>query len=321
MIYENSQDLRQRISEVTRREPGRKLHVFEDTSQFMSINPGDVLRLTKNDYLVIGQAREGRFGIDEQPKFWVKTAIDLTTGEKKIIKLVFHETFNISVGNTVFLFSRSPKKESEVLQKMSDHPNFMHGQSVRDTAGNLVRIIDFISGSSLYEYLRRLKISHEDFYRQMLSKMMKSLIECIKGIIYLHKLGLQHGYIRADHIILKSNSDTYVWIDFDYDVSYPDYDLFCLGNILLQVVGKGRHSIDNIRLRPSDYPGFASTLTSSDMSLMFPHRVANLRKLYPHISKALNGVLMRFSIGNTNPYKNMASLLDDLRSLFPSVGC
>jgi serine/threonine protein kinase len=318
MIYKHPEDLKRQISEVAKREPSEKLRIFDDTSQFMSINPGDVLRLTDNDYLVIGQAREGRFGIDEQPKFWVKTSIDLTTGERKIVKLVFLESFNIRIGQTTFLCSRSPEKESAVLQKMRGHPNFMQGQPVRDTANNLVRVIDYISGSSLYEYLRRLKMSHHDYYNQMLSKMMKPLIECIEAIMHLHTLGLQHGDIRADHVIIKSNPESYVWIDFDYDVSYPDYDLFCLGNILLQVVGKGRHAFDNIRLRPMDYPDFKCTLTSNDMSLMFPHRVANLHKLFPYISKTLNDILLRFSAGSTNPYKSIESLVKDLRFLFPS---
>jgi hypothetical protein len=44
-----------------------------------------VLRRAGNDYLVAGNAREGRFGIDEQPKFWVKSAIELKTGVRKCI--------------------------------------------------------------------------------------------------------------------------------------------------------------------------------------------------------------------------------------------
>lgn len=321
MIFELPQALRRRIGEVTGREAPSKLNIFEDTSEFMSIDSGDVLRLAGNDYLVMGQAREGRFGIDEQPKFWVKTSIDLTTGARKIIKLVFHETFNSRIGATVFRCLRSPEKESAILLKMRGHRNFMQGQSVRDTAGNLVRIIDFISGPSLYSYLRRKKMSHKAYYHQKLSKIMQLSIECIEAISHLHNQGLHHGDIRADHIIIKSKTDTYVWIDFDYEVSNLNYDLFCLGNVLQQVVGKGRHSLDDIRLRPSDYPDFNNTLTSSDMSLMFRHRVTNLRKLYPYISGPLNEILMRFSVGATDPYKNLDSLLGDLRFLFPSGRC
>jgi len=318
MIYEHPEDLIKQIREVAKREPSGRLRVYEDTTQFMSINPGDVLRLDGNDYLVIGQAREGRFGIDEQPKFWVKTSIDLTTGERKIIKLVFLESFNIRIGETVFLCSRNPEKESTVLEKMSGHPHFMQGRPALDSVGNLVRIIDHISGSSLYDYLRRLKIPHEEYYHRMLPDTMKSMMECTEAIMHLHTCGLQHGDIRADHIIIQSSTGTYVWIDFDYLVNYPEYDLFCLGNILLQVVGKGRHSLDNIRLHPKDYPDFNNHLSLNDMSLMFPHRVANLRKLFPYISEGLNDTLMRFSVGNTNPYTRIENMLKDLHSLFPS---
>lgn len=318
MIFEQPSALRRRISEVTNREGSSKLTVFEDTSEFMSIDAGDILRLAGNDYLVMGHAREGRFGIDEQIKFWVKTSIDLTTGAKKIIKMVFREAFNSRIGETVFRCLRSPEKESAILRKMRGHPNFMHGQPVHDAAGNLVRIIDFISGHSLYDYLREQKMSHEEYYRQELSKVMQLFIKCIEAIAHLHKQGLHHGDIRADHIIIKNKMDTYVWIDFDYEVDYLNYDLFCLGNVLQQVVGKGRHSLDDIRLRPSNYPYFNNTLAPNDMSLMFRHRVTNLRKLYPYISEALNEILMRFSAGATDFYKSVNSLLRDLCFLFPS---
>ena len=320
MIFEHSRALRRRIGEVTRQKAPSKVNIFEDMSEFMSIDAGGVLRLAGNDYLVLGQAREGRFGIDEQPKFWVKSSIDLTTGVRKIIKLVFREAFNSRIGAAVFRCLRSPEKEATVLQKMRGHPNFMHGQSVRDAVGNLVRIIDFVAGPALYRYLRRYEMSHEAYYHQKLPKIMQSVIECVEAIAHLHKQGLHHGDIRADHLIIK-NKSTYVWIDFDCEVSNLDYDLFCLGNILQQVVGKGRHSLHDIRLRPSDYPGFNGTLVSSDMSLMFQHRVANLRKLYPYISATLNELLMRFSVGATDPYSSVEILLEDLRLLFPSGRC
>ncbi len=318
MIFEHPQALRQRIFEVTSREASGKLQIVEDTSEFMSIDPGDVLRLAGNDYLVLSHAREGRFGIDDQPKFWVKSSMDLTHGSRKIIKMVFEETFNSRIGEIVFRCLRSPEKEAAILSRMSGHPNFMQGRSVRDAVGNLVRIIDFIPGPSLYAYLRRVEMTHEVYYQTKLHEIMQPVMECIEAIAHLHKQGLHHGDIRADHLILKNKTDTCVWIDFDYEVDNPDYDLFCLGNVLLQVVGKGRHSLDDIRLQPSDYPDFNKALTSSDMSLMFRHRVANLRKLYPYISGALNEILMRFSAGATSPYKNVDSLLKDLRSIYPS---
>jgi len=318
MIFEQQSTLRDRIKELTNREPERNPRIFEDTSEFMSIDVGDVMRLSGNDYLVTGHAREGRFGIDDQPKFWVKKSIDLTTGLKKIIKLVFLETFINKINETVFHFLRSPEKEAAVLLKMNGHPNFMQGKSVYDTAGNLVRIIDFVPGPSLYLYLQQLKISHKEYYHLELPRIMQSFIESVKAILALHKHGLSQGDIRADHIIIENQTNRYVWIDFDYEVDSLDYDIFCLGNVLHQVVGKGRHSLHDIRLEPWNYPDFKGTLTSKDMSLMFQYRVGNLRKLFPYISEDLNQILMQFSFGVTAPYEKVDTLLSDLRFLFPS---
>jgi len=317
MIFESPQALKQRIAEVAKRTVHGNITVFEDTSAFMSIDAGSVLRLDGDDYLVLGYAREGRFGLDEQPKFWVKTVIDLTSGERKIIKLVFHETFTSRIGSTDFICVRSPHKESEVLRRMRGHPNFMQGKAVSDAVGNLVRIIDFIPGPSLYEYLRRLDMPHEDYYRQIFPKLMRPVIECINAIAQLHQQDLHHGDIRADHILLARQMSDYIWIDFDYEVGFPGYDLFCLGNVLLQVTGKGRHSLYDIGLRPLAYPGVVGSLTMSDMSLMFRHRVANLRKLFPHISAGLNDILMRFAVGSKDPYGDVDTLLADLRAIFP----
>jgi tRNA A-37 threonylcarbamoyl transferase component Bud32 len=321
MIFEHPSALGKRIAELTQRKAPDKIKIFENTSEFMSIDAGDVVRLASNDYLVVGQEREGRFGIDDQPKFWVKKVIDLTSGARKIVKMVFREAFDSQIGASLFRCRRSPEKESEILRTMQGHPNFMQGQSVRDIAGNLVRILDFIPGPSLYEYLRREKMSHKAYYNQKFPKIMQSLIECIEAIAHLHKRGLHHGDIRADHIIIDNRTDTYVWIDFDFEVGNLNYDSFCLGNVLQQAVGKGRHSLHDVRLRPWDYPECQNPLTSDDMSLMFRHRIINLRKLYPYIPKALNEILMRFSVCATDCYENVDSLLADLRVIFPPGKC
>jgi hypothetical protein len=317
VIFENPESLQQRIRETTGWPADEKPKVIEDTTEFMSIDRGHVLRLAGNDYLVLGNAREGRFGIDDQPKFWVKTALDLTSGERKIIKLKFEETFTGRIGSEVFHCIRSGEKESAVVEAMHGHPCFMQGVSVADTVGNLVRILDFVPGQSLYEFLRRIDLPHRDYYQNLFPGIMPSVIECIEAIAQLHQKGLQHGDIRADHIIIHKQSNAYVWIDFDYVITHPHYDLFSLGNILLQAAGKGRHSIHDIRQQLQKYPDFKDTLTSDDMSLIFAHRVANLRKLFPYLSADLNEILMRFSAGRTDPYRDLGILISDLRSLFP----
>jgi len=66
--------------------------VYTDTSDFFSIDQGDIVKIGREKYRVIGHEREGRFGM-EDPKFWVKRVIKEETGEKKIMKLSFFTTF------------------------------------------------------------------------------------------------------------------------------------------------------------------------------------------------------------------------------------
>jgi tRNA A-37 threonylcarbamoyl transferase component Bud32 len=317
VTFEHPESLQRRIAEITGRPAERQARVLLDTSDFMAIDRGDVLRLAECDYLVLGTAREGRFGIDDQPKFWVKIAVDLTSGERKIIKLKFDEAFRSRIGNETFRCVRSAEKESEVLRAMRGHPSFMQGTTALDAAGNPVRILDFIHGPSLYEFLRGIEMPHREYCQTRLAAIMHSVIGCIEAISQLHLAGLHHGDIRADHILIETGSNRYIWIDFDYEVSDPSYDLFCLGNVLLQVAGKGRHSVYDLGQRPGNYPDFKGSLLSTDMSLMFQHRVANLRKLFPYLSPDLNEILMRFSTGCSDPYRDFDELLTDLRSIFP----
>jgi hypothetical protein len=181
-----------------------------------------------------------------------------------------------------------------------------------------VRIIEFIPGPSLYEHLRQIDMPHREYAQTLFPGMMRQLIDCVEAIARLHRMGLYHGNIRTDHLLLDKHTDSYVWIDFDYEVANPHYDLYCLGNVLLQVAGKGRHSTHDINLKPLKYPDFRETLNSSDMSLMFPNRVANLAKLFPHRSTDLNKILMRFSVDSADRYSDLDVLLSDLHSLFPS---
>lgn len=313
----------ERIRHVTGRVIQKPPRIFKDTTEFMSINPGDVMRIGDNDYWVYSNAKEGRFGIDDQPKFWVKKALDLGSNTRKIVKLVFQETFKGCLGPLAFNCVRSAEKEADVLSATQGHPNFMQGRCVRDSAGNLVRILDLVPGPSLYRYLRDLDLSHKDYFNTLFPTIMDRFLESVAAIVHLHEQGLHHGDIRADHLLWTGPLKTLAWIDFDYDMDGPAMDVFCLGNVLQQVVGKGRHSIENIRITPKAYPDFKSDLEDEDMSLMYSHRVMNLQKLFPYIPDALNDILMRFSISSEphsmtgNAYTLAKDLLDDLSKVFP----
>ena len=135
----SAEEIRQRAREfagIVLREAPR---ILQDTSNFFAIDRGDVLDLDGTLYVVCGNEFEGRFGIDEQPKYWVKRAISLISGSTHIVKMVFNESLSTSVGGEQFECMRSASKEVQVLEAVGNHPNFMHGKGVVDASGNLVR--------------------------------------------------------------------------------------------------------------------------------------------------------------------------------------
>ena len=96
----------------------RDSHVFRihtDTTDYFRVEYGDVVLLGDRPYLIRHNAKEGRFGLDDEVKFWVKRAIDLNSGSPKIIKLVFYEKFMAHIGGIAFECYRSPRKEARIL--------------------------------------------------------------------------------------------------------------------------------------------------------------------------------------------------------------
>jgi len=60
------------------------LRINTDTTDFFRVEYGDVVVLRGKPYFVCHNAKEGRFGIDDDVKFWVKNAIDLKNGNRKL---------------------------------------------------------------------------------------------------------------------------------------------------------------------------------------------------------------------------------------------
>ena len=71
---------------------GRYGKIYTDTSDFMRISYGDIIKIGGRHYLVLRDEVERSFGL-EDPKYWVKRCKLLETGERKILKLVFYEKF------------------------------------------------------------------------------------------------------------------------------------------------------------------------------------------------------------------------------------
>jgi hypothetical protein len=316
MIYKNTKALQQRITEVTGREIQSPPQIFEDTSSYMNIVGGSVVRIGGNDYYVVTDAREDRFGVDDQPKFWVKYAIDLTTGIRKVIKLVFYEEFVVDIGFIHIRCKRNPQKEAAILDAVRHNARFMQGFTLSDPVGNLVRVIDAIPGCSMYHYLADLRMTHETYFFDRLPKIMKEVVACMDALAALQRQGLHHGDVRSDHIWIEHKTGRFAWIDFDYEVSHTDYDLWSMGNLLIRVLGKGVHKSYDVERRPEDYPMCRETILPEDRVLLYNDRIANLRKLFPYIPRGLNDIAMRFSAGTTDFYKDLNQLSADLRAFF-----
>jgi hypothetical protein len=310
------QQIRERIQYFTHLAHPSKLQVVTDTTEFMSIRDGDVLELDGRFYLIRGEEIEGRFGLDGEPKFWVKKAIDLETGQAKVVKLVFHESFLMRIGEQKIRCFRSPFKESRILDKIHKHPHFMQGFTICDRVGNPVRILDKIQGLRYYDFIHNLDMDHEQYFYELFPSIFSNIVSCIAAINYLHNRDDVHGDIRNDHIIIERTTEVYKWIDFDYTYEWAEnpfgIDLFGLGNIILFTVGKGFSNVSELKRKGDNWGKIYSRLTADDLSLFFSHRIINLRKLFPYIPIDLNEILMYFSQGAEVFYGKTSELLEDL---------
>jgi hypothetical protein len=295
--------------------PGQRFKVYKDTTDFFRIEYGDIVILDGNPFLIRHNAKEGRFGLDEEEKFWVKRSIDLCSEKTKIIKCVFSEKFNAHIGGIEFECFRSPRKEARILNLVKNLPNFMQGYSVQDDHENIVRILDFIYGISLADHIREIAMTmnHETYFYQYFPKILDNYILCVEGIRFLHEHGEKHGDIRRDHILIDRETGQYRWIDYDYNFRHREniygYDLFGLGNVLIYLVGMGDTVYQD--LQRSNHPSL-DQLAEGDVNIVFNNRIANLKKVYSYIPDGLNRILMHFSKGANIFYDHTTQLLDDL---------
>lgn len=288
--------------------------LFTDTSDFFAIDSGDEILIGGQRYRVTGHERERRFGI-EDPKFWVKRA-DSETGQKKIVKLSYFESFHTNLGGVKIRCFRNPDKEGQILEAVKDHPYFMQGVSHNDEKGNNMRVLDIVRGPNFYVYIQGLKMDHETYFNTMLPDVLKKLVKAIEAIRFLHLKGFKHGDIRNDHIIIESGTGNYVWIDFDYDFEAMEnpfsLDIFGLGNILVCAIGKGLHSLYDIDSDRKTYGDLIDRLEPGDFSILDKWRFFNLKKLYPYIPSMMNDILMHFSKSADVWYEYVQEIIEDL---------
>ena len=287
--------------------------IHTNLSDFFRVGYNDVVILDQRPYFIRHNAKEGRFGLDDEVKHWVKRAVDLEDGSRKVIKFVFYERFMSRIGDIEFECFRSPRKEARILDLVTGHKNFMHGHSIQDDKKNVIRILDFIQGETIAAHVENMNIGHEEYYHQHFPDILKKFLECVQAIRYLHENGEKHGDIRRDHILIDQESGTYRWIDFDFNFRHREniygYDLFGLGNILVFLTGMGDVLLQDLQKQGNQ---ILNNLYETDLNIVFNNRVANLKKIYPYIPESLNRVLLHFSKGAKQFYENTDQLLTDL---------
>ena len=309
----SEKELLRMIRQWVPRDRAPKRAQIKDTSDFFRVDYDDVVVLNDVPYLIRNNEREGRFGIDDEQKFWVKRARNLLTGEVKILKWVFKERFNARIGNLVFECVRSPNKEARILELVRGRPDFMQGETVLDSAGNQIRILDYIRGKTLGQLTLELGKDHEDFFSRYYPALLDEFIGVVEAIRFLHENGEKHGDIRRDHIIKDDSTRRFRWIDFDFNYRHGEsrfgYDLFGLGNVLLFLTGRGDVTTHRLlRERPEVF----DRLREDDVNIVFHNRVNNLKKIYPYVPEKLNRVLMHFAMGSPVYYEFTKELIEDL---------
>jgi tRNA A-37 threonylcarbamoyl transferase component Bud32 len=309
--------IRQRVESLTHQPAALHPVVWQDTTNCMSIERGDVVDLAGDYFLIRANEHEGRFGIDDQPKFWVKRALSLQSGHTHILKLACQEEFKIHVGPREIRCSRSAGKEARVLEVARGDERFMQGRAARDSRGNLVRIVEFIPGMDLLRYLESVHLSHEEYFHTLVPGILANVANSLAAIQRLHDAGLCHGDIRNDHVLIERATGSYKWIDFDLNQDTPDFDIWSAGNILHCVAAKGFVTFDDaLHIMPE----LSGRLFDEDASVFFPNRVMNLRKVYGYIPERLNDILRRFSSSASACYDRISQVSHDVADCAASLG-
>jgi len=317
-MTDDLEKLAERIRELTEWRRVDKPRIVTDTSDPFGIRRGDILRLGGKDFVVKGHKYESRFGIGDQPKYWVFSAIEMETAQPKIIKVVFHEEFHVHIGVFRIHCFRSPEKETRVLELVRGDQRFMQGYTVTDDHDNRVRIIDQIKGLSLFEYIFDIDKPHQQYFAEDLPQILRNLAECVRAIELLHRHQICHGDIRNDHIIIETGTGLYRWIDFDLDQHVSDYDVWSLGNILNYATGRGIVTFDKV-LRGNQFDSkIKESLEPADASGFYEYRIMNLKKVYPYIPEKLNNILLHFILRPRSYYATVTEFLEDYLEMLDS---
>ncbi len=119
--------IKERIAEFSNIRIPKNLEIITDTTEFMDIYRGQVLSLDGAHFLVTGNVYESRFGLRDEPKYWVKKAVDLETGKRNIVKMVFNEEFRFRGGG----LQQCRKIEAGTCPTATHRKSLVRGERVR----------------------------------------------------------------------------------------------------------------------------------------------------------------------------------------------
>lgn len=295
----------------------RKPRLHGDTSDFVKIDYGDVIHVDNRWFLVTGYTKEGRFGIEDQPKPWVPKVHDLESDQRLILKLVFHENYTVRFGGFDVTCYRTPEKEAKVIELTRGNHFFMQGYATLDDGGNLIRVLDIVDGKRLDHVVYKMGEDHRDYFENHLHGLLIRFLESAAAIGWLHRNSLNHGDIRRDHIFVDREYGHFCWIDFDYDYYLPErpgaIDLLGLGSVLLFLVGQQTFRANMLLKDPNFGDKVLQTINVNDLALLGRDRIYNLRKIYSYIPKPLNDILLHFSVGTNVIYDEVDEFCDALQ--------
>ncbi|PWW72300.1 Pkinase-domain-containing protein [Tuber magnatum] len=174
----------------------------------------------------------------------VRRAIDRRTGDAYAVKSIQKRAFAQSSDRQLGV-----RKEVEILEKLN-HPNIVSYIDCHEDRSHIYIFMELIKGGDLNEYLGR----HGALPESMVQEVSRQVL---RGIEYVHSMGISHRDLKPDNILLACDDPIQVKIsDFGLAKMVQNEDTFLktfCGTMLF--------------LAPEVFPGYASALVEGAGSM------------------------------------------------------
>ncbi|CAN8075798.1 unnamed protein product [Agarophyton chilense] len=180
-----------------------------------AIRSGSVCNI-EDFYRLDTQIGHGSFGA-------VKIAYDLSTGEKRAVKIVMRTT---NAKELEFV-----QREIDVLLSIS-HPHVVRAHDIFDGKDRIFMVMDFVEGGDLFDYVVK---------KTQLSEQSTKLViwQMLQGLSYLHTKNIVHRDIKPENVLVQSVYPLIIQItDFGF-ANFVDPSSTAPQTDLKSVVGTG----------------------------------------------------------------------------------